>query len=197
MYSKVAAEDYRAQGKIQFYCREHGYSDNRCGCPEFEEGNPARKVTEYLVTTKGTWFTAKTDTMVIYIIDMNLNHAETRLRLFLGDTDTGKPWNEENDVVGYVGRSTGTTKIPLLIANRRSMGGGGILTDCIVRLLVDGVEFYRHPKYTESVFTVEDSDMQPEYSTNVKIDGELHARFRTPEKAARWIAFMKGERMGK
>lgn len=33
---------------------------------------------------------------------------------------------------GTVGRSTGKVKIPLLVHNSRSMGGGGILTHCII-----------------------------------------------------------------
>lgn len=41
-------------------------------------------------------------------------------------------WNEQFDVTGYVGRSTGPIKVPLLIHNRRSLGGPAILDHCII-----------------------------------------------------------------
>ena len=66
--------------------------------------------------------------------------TDRRVRLFLGDPETGRDWGEENDVTGYVGRSTGPSKVPLLLATRRSMGGGAILVDCVLRMLVDGCE---------------------------------------------------------
>ena len=58
----------------------------------------------------------------------------TRITLDLGNTKTGKSWNEKYDVTGYVGRSTGRVKLFLLIANSNSHGGGAILTGSILSI---------------------------------------------------------------
>ena len=47
----------------------------------------------------------------------------------------------------YLSRSTGTSKIPLIIHNIRSAGGGAILDDCIVKITIDKKTVYQHPKY--------------------------------------------------
>lgn len=182
----------------KYQCQEHGRTETRCGCPADakREGSGELKVHEYLVmASTDTWYHGGTSPAVIEELE-KARIFHKRVRLWLGDPETGKNWHEENDVIGSIGRSMGPIRIPLLIATSRSMGGGGISTDCIMRLMVNGREVYRHPKYVEAVYTMEDSDL-PEYATNVKIDGELHARFKTREKAERWVAFMKGERMGK
>jgi hypothetical protein len=108
---------------------------------------------------------------------------------------------------GRKGRSMGPVKVPLLIANSRSMGGGAILDHCIVRLFVDGREAYRHPKYNTGQFQIEEI---PEgriigtvnlrnagYTTAVNVDGTNRANFKTPKQAERWVSFMLGDRMAK
>lgn len=78
-----------------------------------------------------------------------------RVRLVLGNTSTGDSWHEEFGVFGYIGRSTGRIKIPLLLYNSRSIGGPAILDHCVI-----GVRYasrkkgrcdwlYRHRLYTE------------------------------------------------
>jgi hypothetical protein len=139
-----------------------------------------------------------------------------RVRLFYGDTNTpdferthkrkpepGKSWNEENDVTGYVGRSMGPTKAPILVHNSRSMGGGVILDACIVRILVEGREAYRHPGYKVPSITIGPfpqpitSAMGRRLTVAAAIDGEAFANFETMAKAERWAAFMRGDRMTK
>lgn len=126
------------------------------------------------------------------------NHQDVRVRLWYGDTDTGRSWMDEFDVIGQVGRSMGPTKIPLLIRTRRSDGGSAILDHCIIRLDVNWGDhketLYRHPNFHLPELTITPSDMQPEYVENVLEDGQIVARFRKPGQAARWIAFMRGER---
>ena len=77
----------------------------------------------------------------------------TRCRFHWGDTKTGRDWGDDHWVYGHIGRSMGPCKIPLLVHNARSMGGGGILDHCIVRIRyankADGGDIYRHPKYHE------------------------------------------------
>ncbi|MBC8550283.1 MAG: hypothetical protein H8D23_11620 [Candidatus Brocadiales bacterium] len=59
---------------------------------------------------------------------------QTRIKLNYGDVKTGKSWEEVYDITGRIGRSTGTSKIPLLIHNVRSIGGGAILDHCIIEI---------------------------------------------------------------
>jgi hypothetical protein len=141
---------------------------------------------------------------------------ERRVRVFYGDTeredfeqvhghkaDPGKDWGEENDVIGYIGRSMGEKAIPLLIANSRSSGGGGILDDCIVRMFVKGragwQEVYQHPNYHSEYDNAEvvESALSPEYSHAVKTAGGEVARFHSERSAKNYLAFMRGERFSK
>lgn len=98
----------------------------------------------------GTSYHAQTANDVIDIIE-NARAKGTRVRVHYGDANTGKDWGDIYDVSGRVSRSTGSVKIPLLIHNVRSLGGGGMLDACIVRIRPsnrrDGGDLYRHPKY--------------------------------------------------
>ena len=129
----------------------------------------------------------------------------SKVRLFIGDTKTGECWHDEFDVYGTIGRSMGPIRIPLLIHTRRSMGGGAILVDCIVRLIVNGREAYRHPGYKVPVIRIEPDTTYPDLPWAAFIEGNQDknnqpgpwARFKTELAANRWAAFMKGERMSK
>jgi hypothetical protein len=144
-----------------------------------------------------TWFHLNTPERVRDILE-NARITGKRLRLFYGDTDTGRNWMDEYDMVGSIGRSTGTMKIPLLISNSRSSGGGAILDNCIIRIIDCETkrELYRHPKFNMPTLTIVDNE-HPEYAATALADGKVHARFKSRLAADRWVAFMKGERMGK
>lgn len=80
--------------------------------------------------------------------------GKLRIRVHYGDTETGLDWGDTYDVTGIVGRSMGPVKVPILLHNRRSRGGGAMLDHCIVRIRhankrdsKDGGDLYRHPKY--------------------------------------------------
>lgn len=79
----------------------------------------------------GTHYHAETHVEVVRVLEA-VRHSQRRIRLVLGDPKTGKDWNEQFDVTGYIGRSMGPTKVPLLIHNRRSLGGHAILDHCII-----------------------------------------------------------------
>jgi len=71
--------------------------------------------------------------------DAVINHLEhcrknkIRIVLDLGNTETGESWNEKFDITGYVGLTRGfEARYPILVYNKRSLGGGTILTDCII-----------------------------------------------------------------
>lgn len=85
---------------------------------------------EYKIVN-GTSYRAHTSTEVINILEQ-CRLDGTRIVLDYGDPSTGISWGEVYDVTGRVGRSTGNVKVPLLIHNRRSVGGGEISTDKII-----------------------------------------------------------------
>lgn len=133
------------------------------------------------------FFDIRTPDVVCNILECyNSANRNSRIRLFYGDTDTGKCWMEENDTLGYVGRSTGSIQIPLLIHNKNSKGGSAILDHCIVKI-TDGKRIvYRHPNYHMPVVSVS--------GKSVFADGANVANFDNEQKAAKWAAFIKGER---
>jgi len=121
----------------------------------------------------------------------------TRIRVWYGH-ENGKSWSEENDIMGYIGRSTGTKKIPLLVNNSRSSGGGALLCDCIVKIVETGTNktVYQHPEFSQPVFSVSDGDMD-KYPANVLCDGVIYGRCKTSASAQRLADFMNGKRHNK
>ena len=86
--------------------------------------------------------------MVELLEDIRIN--KIRVRFHWGEAATGEDWGDCYDVEGTLGRSTGTSKVPLLINNSRSLGGGAILGHCIVKITTTRKPLktlYCHPKY--------------------------------------------------
>ena len=105
----------------------------------------------YKITEDGTAYQKDTPEEIVKILE-NARKMHTRLRVYYGDTKTGRDWEEDYDVFGTIGRSTGSIKIPLMINNSRSTGGGGLLDNCIVKIeyasLTKGTRpLYQHPQY--------------------------------------------------
>ena len=126
-------------------------------------------------------------------------NSKLRIRIWYGDTKTGLSWLEEYDTMGTIGRSTGQQKIPLLIKNSRSSGGGGILCHCIIRIDVIGSRrtIYKHPLFSVPLLTVatnNDNDTKNKYPFIVSKNNELQARFKSEKQAKNYIGFMTGER---
>jgi len=124
---------------------------------------------------------------------------QCRVRIWYGDIDTGLSWLEEYDTMGTIGRSTGQQKIPLLIKNSRSNGGGGILCHCIIRIDVIGSRrtIYKHPLFNVPLLTVAsntDKDTKNKYPFIVSKNNELQARFKSEKQATNYVDFMTGER---
>jgi len=124
----------------------------------------------------------------------------TRLHISLGHTnnDEGKlglDWLEEHMHHGYIGRSTGTVKIPLLVNNARSMGGPGLLDHCIVRIRTSaGIRtvLWQHPNYHHGKVTIHRKPIPLEYpggvlTVEVRRDGQEQAAFKDMASARRYV----------
>lgn len=100
------------------------------------------------VTENGTYYNSDTPDEIINVLE-KAKYRGTRLFLSLGDTETGRDWNEVHGVTGTVGRSTGPIKIPIILHNKRSTGGPAILTHCIVRIATSRGKnvLYQHDNY--------------------------------------------------
>ena len=85
----------------------------------------------------GTHYHVETPSEVVRVLE-GVRHDRRRIRLVLGDPKTGQDWNKQHDVTGYVGRSMGPIKVPLLIHNRRSFGGPAILDHCVIGIRETG-----------------------------------------------------------
>lgn len=145
-------------------------------------------------TTNGTSYNDETPDEVIRVLE-SARQNRTRLHISLGDTASGRDWLEEFESHGYVGRSMGPVKVPLLVANTRSLGGGSILAHCIVRIResAGGRVLYQHPDYHHGTLEIRQK-AEPvtlpggrTLTVDVLRDGELHASFESVEKARRWV----------
>lgn len=131
--------------------------------------------------------------------------TKLRCRIWYGDTETGLAWPEERDVLGTIGRSAGPKKVALLLHNGKSIGGGAILTARIVRIDTtwDHQTLHKHPTFHTNLelarvgTTPVDRDHHKTHPWSVVNDGEYVAAFKNERQAARWIAFMRGERYAK
>lgn len=128
-----------------------------------------------------------------------------RIRVFYGDNHTGRSWDEEYDVMGTIGRTTGNIKIPILVHNKRSLGGGALLLSSVIR--IDDIEDKRtlwklsnfHVEPMEVVYYPDDPNGLPYNVMQTKDSGVRVnvANFKTEEKAKKWIDFMEGKRYSK
>lgn len=141
----------------------------------------------------GTSFDERTPAEVIEVLEA-ARQNRTRLHVSFGDVQTGDDWLDEFGSHGYIGRSMGPIKIPLLIANRRSTGGPGLLDHCIVRIRtsVGGRLVFQHPKYHHGNLEIR-SKAEPVrlddgrvLTVDVLRNDEVHASFENIEKARRW-----------
>jgi hypothetical protein len=162
--------------------------------------------------SKRTWYPDGTPPKVRSVIEAARAsytdyHAQgTVLRLFYGDPETGRDWAEQNDVIGFIGRSSGMMKVPLVLEplldeerNIVSSGfGGSIMTRSIVRIInvTSGEEMYRHKNYLLPDLQIEERDCPDGYRFVVQRVGEgIVATAKTREEAESHVAFLKGYRL--
>lgn len=147
---------------------------------------------------KETWFDQETPVAVRRVIERYRKSGD-KLRIYYGETSTGRDWMDENDVIGFVGRSTGMMKIPLLIEDGEN-GGSGMLDHCIVKMQDGntGKVLYQHAKFHQPDLEIRKCDSVIHGLTHeATANGEVHARFESFGQAAAWVAFMTGASMCK
>lgn len=144
----------------------------------------------------GTSYYENTPDAVIRVLE-NAMRTNKRVRIFYGDTETGRDWEEIYDTIGTIGRSCGQNKKLLLIKNSRSHGGVAILTDYIVKITIDKEIVYKHPKYYLPTMKIKEA------SDSLKADGYFYSVFaderniyncKTLKQAENEVAFHKGLR---
>lgn len=141
-------------------------------------------------TVNGTSYNAKASDEIISILE-NARQYNKRVRLFYGNTETGRDWMEVYDTMGTIGRSYGEVKIPLLIKNSRSIGGSAILEDCIVKITIDKKVVYQHENYSLPTLEIVENKGK-ECTFTVLSDGVKHSRHKTLTQAENRIEFIKG-----
>jgi len=65
---------------------------------------------------------------------INIREQQERIVVDYGDTTTKQSWGEVHDITGYVAKTTGIKPMLILVHNKRSHGGGILLTDCILNV---------------------------------------------------------------
>lgn len=145
----------------------------------------------------GTSYDTRTPDEVVSVLE-NARLNRQRVHVSLGETEgpeAGRDWLEENMVHGFIGRSTGSVKIPLIVHNRRSHGGPGLLDHCIVRIrtAAGGRVLWQHPSYHYGVIHIrpkaEPLVLEDGRTLRVDVlrDGQLQAAFENVSKARRYI----------
>lgn len=122
--------------------------------------------------------------------------SKLRIRMSLGNKDTGRDWLESEDVTGWISRSCGPVKAPILLAKRSSTGGPAILDHCIVFLRTPHNILWMHPKYhygcvtlhkiTPIVTPARHGEPQESLEWEIRRDGEAYFRFATRQDAERF-----------
>ncbi|WP_038214437.1 hypothetical protein [Xenophilus azovorans] len=143
--------------------------------------------------TQQTYFDPGTDPKAARALE-TCRRDGRKVRLVHGNTTTGRCWLDEHDVVGRIGRSTGTMKVPLLI-EAGDDGGVAILTNCLLRLIdwESGRDLYRHPAYRVPDLAIRRAPEEGNGPWQVLHDGTVVARFGDIGKAGGYLAFMCGE----
>lgn len=137
----------------------------------------------YKVANNGTYYNKDTKNAVIEVLE-NCQRRNIRIQVFYGDALTGRDWNEQYDTIGYISRSMGPVKIPLMLRTKHSLGGGGLLDNCILKIRDTATRqvLYVADNYQQPKVDIIPSDMS-EYAYNTVINGVIHGRHKTLRSA--------------
>lgn len=149
-------------------------------------------------TVNGMSFDESTPNAVCLILS-SANLYGWRIRVFYGDKKTGVCWNDEYDTIGKVGKSTGSTKIPLLVHNSHSTGGGAILDGSIIKIMdvITKEVLYLYPGAKFTKFNAQWDAINGEALVTMEDDKIIYGRCPGMKQARNLAAFMNGERMRK
>jgi hypothetical protein len=161
--------------------------------------------------SKRTWYRAGTPAKVRSIIEAARKSRQEEgnsgqiLRIFYGDPATGHDWISEYDTIGFIGRTSGSRKEPLILEPLRSeyggvesaRGGDIIMTDRILRIIDvrGGEELYRAKNYQLPAFMVGEASAELKakgYVATVSRDAVVQANFKEHESAMEYVAFLQG-----
>jgi hypothetical protein len=105
---------------------------------------------EYQVCA-GFWFHKETAPEIIEWI-LTAYERKSRMRFHWGDPKTGLDWGDIHDVTGNIGRSMGPIRVPLLLHNNKSFGGGAILDHRIVKIAYANKQYCKSPVYIHPTY---------------------------------------------
>lgn len=155
-------------------------------------------MSEY-IQHNGLWFHPETKLQVQRILAEAYENRAT-LRVWYGDTKTGKAWAEEYDIMGQIGRSCGRVKVPLLVAPGED-GAPAMLEHCIVRIDrvtrntkgpgKKGATLYVHPAFSAGTWTTGPARDEG-YKEAAYQNGVLTAQFKRAGSAQSYCDFMQG-----
>ena len=155
----------------------------------FESKLSDDNVIKYARLPSGTCYHQETTDQVIRLLE-KLQNSGTEVRIYYGDTQTGQSWHDEFDVVGRIGRSTGSIKIPLLVPSD-DCGGSGLLDHSIIRIDSREGTLYQHKKFRVGDMTIGKGTTK-DYPWEVFIDNVLYARFEINAQAIKFMDFLQG-----
>jgi hypothetical protein len=164
--------------------------------------NPADMEPHYKAPINGVYYDYQTPDSVVRALE-NARSRGTRIRLHYGSAE-GKDWLEEWDREGRVSCSMGPIKVPLLIHNNRSLGGGPILDASIVKITTatkPHTVLYKHANYHHGKITLRDIGAHENagggktlhelgYHFALDVDDSGHANFKTRQQRDRYIMKM-------
>lgn len=161
--------------------------------------------------SKKTWYRAGTPKKVAAILEAaRSSHCDsgtqgTILRLFYGDPETGRDSCEEFETIGFIGRSGGPMRVPLIlepllddVRDITSSAYGGSIDTVNVLRIIDvrrAEEVYRAENYVLPQFAIVANESRALRRVAVTRDGQTVSVFDDHESAAQWIAFMQGFRV--
>jgi hypothetical protein len=98
-----------------------------------------------------TWYHDETPVEVANILEACRLYNK-RIKFRYGNItgpEAGQDWGDSMDMCGYVSRSCGQFKVPIVLYNKRAMGGAHILDHRIIKIQTSrgGKVLYQHPCY--------------------------------------------------
>lgn len=92
----------------------------------------------------GTFYTSDTPEDLIKVLE-SIRASHERVTITYGNIHTGKAWDDKPES-GFIGKSNGEIKAPILLKSKRSLGGELILTNSILKITAArGIILYQGP----------------------------------------------------